>query len=472
MKEQYNIDDLVRMMKKSTNQKLPQVKALITDQKSHEELVKNGFIKIGFPRIRVTAWRGGVALCIKRSLNRKTIILESTNEVIGIMIDLTDNSSIAIFSIYVSPTTQLDTNLFTQILLNFLERTLKRELTKFKDSQLTDKFKQLSVFNQSNSKDWKLLKKLDNDSTNDDHPLNLKINNQNITDEFEIANKFAENLFEIFTEKNPSDSPPINSGTHGDSTFNSNTREEFIKALKNLKNNAAPGSDGINNTILKRLPLNYLNRIFNFFNASLKLGHVSAIWKSSLITMIPKKDKPRDEISSYRPISLINCISKWLEKIINEKLKNWVESENLLPTTQAGFRKNKRTHDQILRLNQDILSNFNKKRLTGAVFFDLEKAFDKTPHSGIMESINSLNIGWNIKKWIESFLENRNFKVKVKNASSSIKNISCGLPQGSCLSPTLFIIYFSGIAKVIKELVHHAIYADDLVIWVSGANKK
>jgi hypothetical protein len=100
--------------------------------------------------------------------------------------------------------------------------------------------------------------------------------------------------------------------------------------------------------------------------------------------MILKKDKPSNEIKSYRPISLLNCMAKLLEKIVNKKLINYVENNNLLPPCQSGFRKAKSTQDQILRINQSIIEGFNKNCKTGAVLFDLEKAFDKTPHEGIL----------------------------------------------------------------------------------------
>ncbi|CAF1122730.1 unnamed protein product [Brachionus calyciflorus] len=168
--------------------------------------------------------------------------------------------------------------------------------------------------------------------------------------------------------------------------------------------------------------------------------------KSSTIVMILKSDKPINELSSYRPISLINCLSKWLEKIINEKLKNWLEKENILPETQAGFRKNRRTQDQILRLNQAVLTNLKKKRLTGAVFFDLEKAFDKTPHNGILESVFSLNISPLLKNWIKAFIQGRDFKVRVDGVLSESKEINCGVPQED---------------KTIKDLIEYTASIDD-----------
>ena len=215
-----------------------------------------------------------------------------------------------------------------------------------------------------------------------------------------------------------------------------------------------------------------MSRILKLFNVLLELGHIPKKWKIAQIIMIPKKDKPPDLVTSYRPISLISFLSKCLEKIINSRLQKWLEENHLLPPTQSGFRRKKNTQDHILRLNQSIIQGFNKKQMTGSVFFDLEKAFDKTPHIGILNKINSLPMCPKIKKWIKSFLEGRMFQMKIKDKLSTPMNTTCGVPQGSCISPTLFIIYFSDIAKHIPPEVQHALFADDLAIWFTGSKKK
>jgi hypothetical protein len=78
--------------------------------------------------------------------------------------------------------------------------------------------------------------------------------------------------------------------------------------------------------------------------------------------MIHKKGKPKDQIKSFRPISLISCISKWMEKIINTRILVWAEQQNILPPCQSGFRKNKSCHDHIARLDQIVTEGFNKKK--------------------------------------------------------------------------------------------------------------
>jgi hypothetical protein len=155
---------------------------------------------------------------------------------------------------------------------------------------------------------------------------------------------------------------------------------------------------------------------------------VPNIWKKAKIIMILKKDKPPDEVSSYRPISLQNCIAKWLEKIINTKIQAWAEKEKVLPESQSGFRKKRSTQDHILRINQSIISGFNKKEITGAIFFDLEKAFDKTSHSGIIKKMKKHGLKTSFVNWIKSFLKSRTFQIFSNGSLSSTKRIRAGVP--------------------------------------------
>jgi hypothetical protein len=100
--------------------------------------------------------------------------------------------------------------------------------------------------------------------------------------------------------------------------------------------------------------------------------------------MIKKPNKKISEIASYRPISLISNISKLLEKLVNTRLVNFLESNNRISVHQSGFRKNRSTKDHLLRLTQDIKCSFNQNQFIGAVLFDVSKALDRTWHLGIL----------------------------------------------------------------------------------------
>jgi len=116
---------------------------------------------------------------------------------------------------------------------------------------------------------------------------------------------------------------------------------------------------------------------------------------------------PKDSFSSYRPISLISCLSKCLEKIINSKLIFWAEQNSILPDCQAGFRKKNSCQDHILKLNQHITEGLNKQQITTCVMFDLEKAFDKASHAGILLKLKNYNLPLPLYNWIKGFHHSR-----------------------------------------------------------------
>ena len=98
---------------------------------------------------------------------------------------------------------------------------------------------------------------------------------------------------------------------------------------------------------------------------------VPAVWKEAIVIPVPKKGKDKKNPRSYSPISLLSCVGKLLERMVNRRLINHLESNNVLSPTQTGYRKLRRTEDQLAYLAQNIEDAFQEKRNVLAVFFDL-----------------------------------------------------------------------------------------------------
>ena len=225
-------------------------------------------------------------------------------------------------------------------------------MASLKASRLISEFQELQYFNQSDSKCWKTLKKIEHDSTqSDSHNKIIKVKDTNglhLDSNEKISNAFGENLEKIFNCHVPVKHSAHSIDLPKDLESALITKDEFFKALKKIKPKAAPGLDMVNNRVIKNLPIRFLKRIFNLFNESIRLGHIPPGFKLSKIVMVHKKGKPPDELDSFRPISLISCLAKLQEKIINQKLKRWIESNALLPNCQSGFREKMSTQDHIL----------------------------------------------------------------------------------------------------------------------------
>jgi hypothetical protein len=123
------------------------------------------------------------------------------------------------------------------------------------------------------------------------------------------------------------------------------------------------GKDRIHNEILKNLNQNN-NRttLLKLLNISLNTGYLPTDWKNAAVVPILKPNKPANLPESYRPISLTSCLGKLMERIINNRLKWYIEKNRLLPIFQTGFRNGCTTSDNLLRLETAINTGFDNKK--------------------------------------------------------------------------------------------------------------
>ena len=183
-----------------------------------------------------------------------------------------------------------------------------------------------------------------------------------------------------------------------------------------------------------------------------------------------KKNSDPKLPASYRPISLLSCIGKLLERIINTRLTKWAESRNILVDEQNDFRKGRSTQNAIFKLIESVSRKFKKKQKTGLVLYDFAKAFDTISHSGILRILNKLRCPVTIGNWVQSYLENRSFKIWNEKKSSSEKLIKSGVPQDGCLSALPFALFINDLGKKLKKLgpkLNFALFADDVSVWCS-----
>ncbi|KAI8114690.1 RNA-directed DNA polymerase from mobile element jockey [Lucilia cuprina] len=116
-------------------------------------------------------------------------------------------------------------------------------------------------------------------------------------------------------------------------------------------------------------------------------------------------------------------------------------SEEYIPQGQFGFKRGNSTVHALLKFHTDVVQNLRKGQCTVAVSLDIEKAFDKAYHDGILYKMTKIGFDATIVKLLRSFFEDRKFCVQVDNMTSSQGDISCGVPQGSVLAPHLYSIF-------------------------------
>jgi Reverse transcriptase (RNA-dependent DNA polymerase)/Endonuclease-reverse transcriptase len=238
--------------------------------------------------------------------------------------------------------------------------------------------------------------------------------------------------------------------------------------IKHLPKRKAPGEDSISNTALKYLPFKSIVTLTNIVNGCLRLGYFPDQWKPSILITIKKPRKEPTHPSSYRPIALLSSVSKVFEKVILHFLRNEI-GQSIRPE-QHAFREGHSTTTQLVNLVDQLCVRQNNNQKTTAVFLDIEKAFDRVWHNGLLHKLYHLGTSINLLKIIKSFLQHRTFKVRNDNILSSPRPILAGVPQGSCLSPLLYSAYTNDIPVLPGAQV--ALFADDTLFQTSDKNPR
>ena len=156
---------------------------------------------------------------------------------------------------------------------------------------------------------------------------------------------------------------------------------QIYKELRNLKRKKATGLDNFPPGLLKDAASVIAKPLTYVINLSLRSGAVLAEWKEAKVLPLFKFGSST-EIGNYRLISLLPILSKIFEKVVYSRLVSYLESNNLLPDNQFGFRSKHSTELAVTYFTNMIRKEADNDRVTGAVFIDLSKAFDTISHSG------------------------------------------------------------------------------------------
>ncbi|CAL4204942.1 unnamed protein product, partial [Meganyctiphanes norvegica] len=167
----------------------------------------------------------------------------------------------------------------------------------------------------------------------------------------------------------------------------------------------APGESKIGHQIIKQLPENIIEYILVIFNASLASGYFPKKFKSAILKLLPKDGKDITLPQNYRPIALLDNIGKIFEKIINSRLRQYLEDNNLYNSQQYGFRQGKSTTHVINMIHECIKHNSAQGFKTAILSKDVQKAFDTVWHSGLIWKIHHrFNLPMPLKKMLTNFL--------------------------------------------------------------------
>ena len=202
--------------------------------------------------------------------------------------------------------------------------------------------------------------------------------------------------------------------------------------------NKSCGYDGINANIIKVVAKEISEPLTHIFNLSFSSGIIPDNVKIALVTPI-FKDNEENRFENYRPISVLTCFSKLLEKLMVKRLINFIDKNKILSKHQYGFRRNRSTELAILDFVDKITEAIEKGKYTVGIFLDLSKAFDTVNHKILIRKLEHYGIRGVTKTWFENYLYNRKQFVKYNGILSEERSITC--PQGSVLGPLISFIH-------------------------------
>ena len=247
------------------------------------------------------------------------------------------------------------------------------------------------------------------------------------------------------------------------------TCEEVLDAV-NMTKHTSPGLDEIPNSFIKNFPPNVMQEYITMVNQSFSTGVMPDSWKVGAVVPIVKPGKPKSDISSYRPITLLPCLGKVLERVIQRRLQYFVDENSLLSASQYGFCKGASTMDIHMKLEHVVRKCLGSRKSCIVVYVDLSSAFDVVWPKGLIWKLINKNLRGKMVAWLYNYFDNRMLKVRVDGCYSDKVKMEAGTPQGAVLSPLLFNLMLADLPDGYG--VTKLIYADDITLISSGADVK
>ena len=239
------------------------------------------------------------------------------------------------------------------------------------------------------------------------------------------------------------------------------TADKVQKKLEKLKPNSAPGPDKLWPRVLLKLSDVISLPLAIVFSKCLEEKVVPQDWKCANVTPIFKKGS-KSTPGNYRPVSLTCVLCKVMESLIRDGIVDHLERHILLRSSQHGFMSGKSTLTNLLEYLEDLTKLIDQGHSVDIVYLDFAKAFDKVPHRRLLRKCEGLGIKGNVLGWVREWLRGRRQRVVLNGKVSGWRDVSSGVPQGSVLGPTLFLIFIDDIdsaTEVVGALIKK--FADD-----------
>ena len=250
-------------------------------------------------------------------------------------------------------------------------------------------------------------------------------------------------------------------------SFKHETETSISKIIDNLKLKTAVGVDGIGANLIKDLKLTIVPYLTRIINKAYDLHIFPEQLKKAIITPIFKEGNI-DEISNYRPISVLTIICKIFERSASNQMAKYFLDKQKINPHQHAYQPAHSTTTCLAEILNEIYSLLDKNQYVALAKLDLSKAFDSINHNLLIQKLCNLGLDKNSLQWISSYLENRLHVTKFQNFTSDEHQAKTGVPQGSILGPLLFICFINDLPSAFENTCKMFGYADDTQLVITA----
>lgn len=322
--------------------------------------------------------------------------------------------------------------------------------------------------NKDTKKTWNIINNvIGKTKTSTSLPTTLNTIEGKITNPNKISNKLNQHFAEVGkTDSNNIDFQNIDKYiTHTQKNsfvLYETTPEEIELIIDQMKNKDSEGPDQIPMSAIKHVKEILSHILSKLINKSISSGvYPNCLKKAKVIPLYKSGD--HTTLGNYRPISILSSVNKIFEKALFNRLLNFFETNRVLANNQFGFRSGHSTELAVTKFYEDILKNLNNNFASFALFLDLSKAFDCVNRKILIHKLYKYGIRGLPLNLIKSYLEDRFQYIEVENTRSKTFPTEFGVPQGSVLSPLLFLIQINDLKNSTDmEMIN---FADDTLIY-------
>ena len=249
------------------------------------------------------------------------------------------------------------------------------------------------------------------------------------------------------------------------------TDETIQKLINNIRVDVATGPDNVSARLIKDAKSKITPTLTRIINIGYKTSTFPNCMKEAIIKALHKKNDTND-IANYRPISILDTLSKVFERAATDQLVNYLEENKLINTSQHAYRRKHSTQTCLFEVTNQIYKMTDEGRYTAIASLDLSKAFDSISHTLLLEKLAHLGLAENTLHWVKSYLTDRKQRIKFKNYVSTEEKVTSGVPQGSIIGPLLFLCFTNDLAAEFDGKCKIVSYADDTQLIIDAKNIK